>query len=372
MVQVGQVHDAEPVEGRVEPGYGDLPFGGLDAESSVEHLIAQEEAADAEGPRHPQPDEPPARDPASRHLPVSPRPALPRLIVSAELPPNHSKTGCRCSAEHLAQFDGSALTAGDDGCFHRRQGLDGFGPNLTVGVSGGLEECLYRGAYIAPAQGGYQLGLCLCIGLADSGQNRLIDTGEKVMQIQFDAEALTGVARDQAVIDSLKTLRELIRFKIMSYVESARRQMLEKAITDRLLEENPFQISKGLIASTLKQIAANVSISEDDRDEFIEQHRQEAEADLRWVELRNEIARVEEITVTDEMVESELRRYAEQSGEPVEKIRKKIETEGGIESLRKRMIDRDVMDFLITNADIEKRTMNLDEFFRLSRSQLEE
>ena len=173
-------------------------------------------------------------------------------------------------------------------------------------------------------------------------------------------------------IDSLKTLRELIRFKIMSYVESARRQMLEKAITDRLLEENPFQISKGLIASTLKQIAANVSISEDDRDEFIEQHRQEAEADLRWVELRNEIARVEEITVTDEMVESELRRYAEQSGEPVEKIRKKIETEGGIESLRKRMIDRDVMDFLITNADIEKRTMNLDEFFRLSRSQLEE
>jgi nitrite reductase/ring-hydroxylating ferredoxin subunit len=36
--------------------------------------------------------------------------------------------------------------------------------------------------------------------------SRLIDTGEKVMQIQFDAEALTGAVRDQAVIDSLKSL----------------------------------------------------------------------------------------------------------------------------------------------------------------------
>jgi hypothetical protein len=35
--------------------------------------------------------------------------------------------------------------------------------------------------------------------------SRLIDTGEKVMQVQFDAEALTGVARDQVVIDALKS-----------------------------------------------------------------------------------------------------------------------------------------------------------------------
>jgi hypothetical protein len=36
--------------------------------------------------------------------------------------------------------------------------------------------------------------------------SRLIDTGEKVMQIQFDAEVLSGTARDQTVIDALKSL----------------------------------------------------------------------------------------------------------------------------------------------------------------------
>jgi hypothetical protein len=41
---------------------------------------------------------------------------------------------------------------------------------------------------------------------AEDDRNRLIDTGEKVMQIQFDAETLTGAARDQAVIDALKSL----------------------------------------------------------------------------------------------------------------------------------------------------------------------
>ena len=41
---------------------------------------------------------------------------------------------------------------------------------------------------------------------AADDSSRLIDTGEKVMQIQFDAEALTGTERDQSVIDAFKSL----------------------------------------------------------------------------------------------------------------------------------------------------------------------
>jgi nitrite reductase/ring-hydroxylating ferredoxin subunit len=41
---------------------------------------------------------------------------------------------------------------------------------------------------------------------AADDSSRLIDAGEKVMHIQFEAEALAGAARDQTVIDALKSL----------------------------------------------------------------------------------------------------------------------------------------------------------------------
>ncbi len=173
-------------------------------------------------------------------------------------------------------------------------------------------------------------------------------------------------------VDSLKTLREVIRFQIMTYVESTKRQMLESAITKRLIEDNPFRLSKGVVETTLGRVAERANISEGDREQFIEKHRRQAEADLRWVELRDEIAREENLTTTDEMVETELTAYAERIGEPIEKIRRKIETEEGIESFKMRIEDRNVMEFLITNADIEKRMMEFDEFIRVTGSQLDE
>ncbi|NQT35008.1 trigger factor [bacterium] len=172
-------------------------------------------------------------------------------------------------------------------------------------------------------------------------------------------------------LESVDKLRELIKYRIMSYVESYRHRELENGLIDRLIEDNPFPISKSVVTTTLEEIAENMNLEGDKKQDLIDQHFNTAENDLRWVMLRDETAKVENIEVTDSEIEDELKHIAEQKGEALDEVRKKLESQGGIDRIRKSMLERRVIDFLAKNAEIEKRTMSLDEFIRLTRSKVE-
>jgi len=74
--------------------------------------------------------------------------------------------------------------------------------DLEAGIKPDQVTCIWENPI--PTYGGDTV-LNIPVAAADDS-SRLIDTGEKVMQIQFDAEGWSGAARDQAVIDSLKSL----------------------------------------------------------------------------------------------------------------------------------------------------------------------
>ncbi len=172
-------------------------------------------------------------------------------------------------------------------------------------------------------------------------------------------------------LESVDKLRELIKYRIMSYVESYKHRELENGLIDRLIEDNPFPISKSVVTATLEEIADNMNLEGDKKQDLIDQNISVAEKELRWVMLRDEIAKVENIEVTDSEVEDELKYIAEQKGEALDEVRKKLESQGGIDRIGKTMLERRVIDFLAKNAEIEKRTMSLDEFIRLTRSKVE-
>ncbi len=167
-------------------------------------------------------------------------------------------------------------------------------------------------------------------------------------------------------LTSVELLRQWTRLNLMGYVGVAAQRWLEKGVIDRLIEDNPFPVPRSIVEITLNEVADSMKLEGEARKEFIEKHYHEAERDYRWVILRDAVAEREEIDVTDEDVEAEITRMAEQSGDTVEKIRRKLKANNSLDRLRRQMFERLVVEFLAENAVVEKRMMDLDEFLRVN------
>jgi len=170
-------------------------------------------------------------------------------------------------------------------------------------------------------------------------------------------------------VESLKTLRDSIKYRMMVFIESVKRRTMENSLIDRLIEENPLQISRAVIEGTLNNVADNLKLEMDSekRKKFIETSYADAEKDLRYVLLRDEVAKQENIVVTDEEVTNEITRAAEERKITFDEMKKKIEEEGSVDQIKRTMLERRVIDILMTNADIEKRTMEFSEFLRITQ-----
>jgi len=164
-------------------------------------------------------------------------------------------------------------------------------------------------------------------------------------------------------LKSIDNLREIFKFRLMSYVESVKRRQLEKSIIHHLIEENPFYVPEKIVSETLNEVADGANYEGDERRKFLDNYRKEAEDDYRWVRLRDEIASQENISINNDHINGEIERYAAQHGKTVETASREFEKEG-LENIRTRMLEHEVIEFLVSNAVIEKRSMSLTEFFK--------
>jgi len=164
---------------------------------------------------------------------------------------------------------------------------------------------------------------------------------------------------------TLADLREYSRIMLMGYASQAMHRQMEAAILARLIESNPFPIPRSIITETLSQVADEMKLTGEERSKFIDSHFLEAERDYRWVLLRDEIAKCENIEVTDEEIDVELQHIAERTGEPLEVVVKRFSEDDKREKLRSRIFEGRVLDLLAQNADIEKREVSLMELLRM-------
>jgi len=206
----------------------------------------------------------------------------------------------------------------------------------------------------------------------DSDQPKEITLSVEVERVEVAEkpeidEAFVKQVNDQ--LESVEDLNKWIKGSLFGYIAVAKQQWMEKAIVTRLIEDNPFVMSPKIYSTPIEELADDLKLEGDEREKFIEARKEPTERDYRWVFLYNEVAKAEGIEVTDDELEQEIVRIAEQSGDSIRAVRQKFSDEASMDRLRRRLVEREVIQFLAESAKIESRTMNLDEFVQTANAE---
>lgn len=172
------------------------------------------------------------------------------------------------------------------------------------------------------------------------------------------------VARTLGAPD-LESLRGKARVRIERERELAEREALEVQLLNRLLSSVSFDLPEGLLerASRARQardtlLLARLGASKDDletRGEDIEREAKEtSERELRLLLLLERIGQAEGIEAGDEELEEEIYRRASRTGRTPVAVRSELEREGGLDELRGEVLNRKVINFLLSSADIKE------------------
>ncbi len=163
-------------------------------------------------------------------------------------------------------------------------------------------------------------------------------------------------------VESVEDLKKWIKGSLMAYVEVSKQQLMEKAIVNRLIEDNPFVMSPEIVEGPLKELADEWKLEGDERETFMKMRRANTERDYRWVYLYNEIAKIENIYVSDEEFEQEMVKIAEASGDSLQVVQRKMGNEEAQNRFRRRLTEKLVVQFIAKQAEIEYKKTSLDEF----------
>ena len=165
-------------------------------------------------------------------------------------------------------------------------------------------------------------------------------------------------------VSNFDTLDEL-RSDLFERIEAGRKReaerLLREALLTALLDANSFPIPQTLVERQLGQRIARAAnqlqkLPEDELGKLVEAWREEwrprAERDVRLGLLLPEIARAEDIEVSTEDVDAELRELAEQQQQPLSQLKRRYKEQGVLEALRASLLERRVVDFLVSEATV--------------------
>ncbi len=138
-----------------------------------------------------------------------------------------------------------------------------------------------------------------------------------------------------------------LRNQVHSDLERHRAQEAEQQvrdeITDSIIEANPFDVPDSLVEGYLDRILGGAS---EDGSAEEQQSRAEAKQSVRPIaeqQLKRELVLEQlvedlEITATDEMVDAHIAEAAEQRGLEAKEVRRQWLSQGGLESLQRRVV----------------------------------
>ncbi len=169
-------------------------------------------------------------------------------------------------------------------------------------------------------------------------------------------------AKDVSDFESLAELRADLQQRVDEGREADRKRLLQEAVIDKLIEENPFPVPKGVVDRQLESRLVRAAgqlrgqVPDEKLGEMLEHWKEEwepkAEREVRLALLIAEISNTEEITVTSEDVDAQLRQIAEQQGEPHSKLRSTYKERGWLGSVEDGLLERRVVEFLVAEATL--------------------
>ncbi len=164
---------------------------------------------------------------------------------------------------------------------------------------------------------------------------------------------------------TLAELRAGVRKDLEHREEERQKGEAVGKIVMALVEKNPIEIPPSMVHSAqihaihedrlqLEQMGLNLGDVVKDPKTYLQGRWMTGELRVKQALLCGEVSKVEKLEVTDEDLEKEIARIAENSGRKPLAVRAKLEAEKKLDALRNEMVDRKITDFLLANNTVEK------------------
>lgn len=218
---------------------------------------------------------------------------------------------------------------------------------------------------------------------AKTGEKRVVDVElssqaanpelrGKIVQMTMDIKdiktsrlpELTEEFLDQFGVKTPEALRELVKVALDRKLEHTQRQWARQQVTQHIAAASTWDLPQDLLVrQARKALARRVmemrsdGMSDEDiqaRQRVLQQNILQSTAlALKEHFVLQKIAEVEKIEVSDEDLEAEIERMADQSGESARRVRAQLEREDMLDAVAAEMIERKVLDVILETATYE-------------------
>lgn len=172
-------------------------------------------------------------------------------------------------------------------------------------------------------------------------------------------------AQDISDVKTMKELTDKIRADIEENALRLAERKTREEILNKIVEKSEFDIPKTMIDNEINRILGDIAYSyrididklKQDKKTYNEYRKNlepRALDNIKQDLVLNEIAKQENITVTDKELDDEIRKYADSQKKSFESVKKQLEENGSIDGLRFRLQISKALDFIYENAKLEK------------------
>lgn len=171
-------------------------------------------------------------------------------------------------------------------------------------------------------------------------------------------------AKDLGQHDTLKELRASIQTDLEKREENRRRNASISKVLDAIIEKNPFDAPRALVAQArvdsmmrdsyqLSRFGLRLEDVVTDAASYMASQSGEAEKTVKSSLILKALAKSENVEVTDDDIKAEIAEMAERAGRKPLAIRAELEAEKKLDALGDSIRDRKLFDFLLENNTIE-------------------
>ena len=181
-------------------------------------------------------------------------------------------------------------------------------------------------------------------------------TIKKIEQVTLPELTLDFLKEIMPDVESVEAFKEQLKKKIENdYAHEAERR-LNQELMQVLLDENPIDMPSAVVERYLDELMENMRQNNAYADErsLREYYRGEAEQNLKWMYLKEEIAKAENIDVDEKEIEEYLNKIEN------EEVRKMYDEIPGLkDQVKSSLRDKKVTEFLFENSKIEENEIPL-------------
>lgn len=172
-------------------------------------------------------------------------------------------------------------------------------------------------------------------------------------------------AKDLGEHDTLQSLKDQLLKDLKAKEEERQKNEATGKIVAQIIEKNPVEAPRSLVARTeyesvmqdsyqLQRMGLRLQDVVHDPVAYWTSQQRSAEFQVKQSLLLNELAKHENLEVTDEDLDKEINELAERTGRKPLAVRAKLEADKRLDDLRANLRSRKVYDFLLANNTVEK------------------